>query len=84
MSGQGHNRLLLAMPTSHAVIESRQINVLRVGNSPGDLEQDRSQVRIAFGGLATEPFAPAVFVSRTHSRPRRNMLVGGTAPLGSG
>ena len=64
MSGQGGNRFRLAMSTSHPVIESGQIVVLGVSNGPGDLEQDRSQIGIAFGHFAAEPFASALFVAR--------------------
>ena len=80
MSGQGHNRFWLATPPSHAVVESRQIIVLGVSNSPGDLEQDRSQVGIAFGRLATEPFASCngyfrhPFVHPAYKRSTNNIL----------
>src|SRR2546423_1830174 len=67
---------LLATPTSHAVIEGRQIMVFGMGDGPRDFKQDTSQVRIAFRRLAAEPLAPTLLVSGTQSSPRGQMFVG--------
>src|SRR2546421_9749606 len=79
MSGQGRDRFLLAKSTSHAVVEGREVIVFGVGDGPGHLVQDGSQVGVAFGRLATEPLASALLVSRTDPGPGGDMFVGSKA-----
>jgi hypothetical protein len=62
-----YNGLLLAQAPSEAVILSSEIVVFAMGDGPDHLSQDRSQVRIAFGGLATKSLAAALFVARAQS-----------------
>src|SRR5258708_8791115 len=70
---------VLAAPTSHVVVEGRQIIVFGMGNGPRDFKQDGSQVRIPFGGLATEPLAPTLLVPWADPGPGGEMFVGSKA-----
>ncbi len=77
--GEGHDGFLLAPSSRNAMIEGGEVVVLGMSDGPGDLSQDGPQVGVAFGGFATEPFAPTLLIARTDSRPGGQMLVGGKA-----
>src|SRR5436305_4862076 len=61
---------LFPKAASKTVILSGEVIVFGVRNRPDNLCEDSSQIRIALGRFATQPFASTLSVSRAQASPR--------------
>src|SRR5262249_55783705 len=65
--------LLLAPPTSEAVILGRQVGAAAAAGGLCRLDQRRAEPWVTFAGRAAAAFAGALVVARAHARPGRQV-----------
>jgi hypothetical protein len=68
-----HGRLLSASTRRHPPEERRQEAVFLVGDGPGALRQDASQITVAFPHGSGKSLASALVVARTYPGPTHQM-----------
>ena len=66
---EGHESAFLAAPRRNPPVLGREVGVSGLRGDMGNLDQDLTQPMIPLPRLATEPFAPALRIARTHASP---------------